>query len=82
MENGEGIVFTGVSLSTLGEGVPQSQVLSQVTGPSSFPVWYSSPRFFPRSLVPVPFCGYPSPGQGVPQSWWEGNPDLAGGTPT
>ena len=48
--------------------VPQSQVLSQVIGPRSFPGGYPSPRFFPRSLVPGPFQGIPSPGWGVPQS--------------
>ena len=33
---------------------------------------YLGPRFFPRSLVPGPFWGNPSPGGGVPQSWSRG----------
>ena len=47
---GEGTVFTGVYLST------QSQVLSQVSSPRSFP-GYPSSRFFPWSLVQGPFTG-------------------------
>ena len=36
-KDGEGTVFTGVSMSTPGKrGIPKSQVLSQVTGPRYF----------------------------------------------
>ena len=38
---------------------------------------YLRPRIFPRSLVPGPFWGYPSPSRGIPQSWWgEGTTEL------
>ena len=65
----EGNVFTGVSQSVhpggVGEGVPESQVLSQVSGP----------RFFPRSLVPGPFWGGGTP---VLIGGGGGTPVLAG----
>ena len=42
---------------------------------------YSSPRFFPRSLIPGPFGGYPSPRSflGVLHPWPRGIPVLARG---
>ena len=74
-------------------GVPQSQVLSKVSGPRSFLRGYPSPRFFPRSLVPGSFQGVPQSQVlskvfgprsflwGVPQSWpgRYPSPVLAGG---
>ena len=60
-KDGEGTVFTGVCLSTLGGGVPQSLVLSQVTGPRFFPQGYPSPGW---GDTPVLARGYPSPGWG------------------
>ena len=59
----EGNIFTGSSLSVHMGEVPQSQVLSQVSGSRSFLWRYLSHRLFPRSLVPGPFWGggYPSP---------------------
>ena len=58
-------MFSQVSVNT-GGGVPQSQVLSQVSGPRSFPLGGTP---VPGSF-PGPFWGgYPSPGRGVPQSW-------------
>ena len=72
----EGNVFTGVCLFT--EQVPQSQVLSLVSGPRSFQERYPSPRFFPRSLVLGPFPeGYTSPSL-FPRSLVSG-PFLGGG---
>ena len=49
--------FPGLWSQVLSRGLPESQVLSQVSGPRSFPGGYLSPRFFPRSLVPGPFQG-------------------------
>ena len=69
------VLFSQVSVS---RGVPQSQVLSQVTGPRPFLGGYSSSRFFPRSLVRsslrmqgYPRTGYPwarGQGSGLPTS--------------
>ena len=79
-KDGEGIVFTGVCLSTGGYPSPRFFQRSLVPGP--FLRGYPSPKFFPRSLVSGPFPGeYPSPaksqspvtaggsspGQGYPQ---------------
>ena len=63
-KDGEGTVFTGVCVHTWGGrgGLPQTLVLSQVTGPRSFPGGYPCPRFFPRSLVPGSFQGHQFPG--------------------
>ena len=60
----EGNAFTGVCPFTGGGGgVPQSHVLSLVSGPRSFLRGHPSPRFFLLSLVPGPFWGrgYPVP---------------------
>ena len=56
------VIFSQVCPFTRGGGLPQSQVLSQVSGPRSFLGGTPSPRFFPRSLLPVPFpAGVPLP---------------------
>ena len=74
------VLFSQVCLFTREEGgLPQCQVLSEVSGPRSFPLssWgrYPSPRFFPRSLVPGPFSGSTLLLAGG------GTPVLPGGTP-
>ena len=81
----EGNVF---SLSTTGEGVPQSQVPSKVTGPRPFPggtpVPGSFQGFWSQVLsggTPIPAEGTPVLPGGVPQSWPGGTTVLTGGTP-
>ena len=65
-----GYVFTGVCSG--GGGVPQSQVLGQVSSPRSFPEEYLSPGQGGGGVYPSPGLGYPSPGQ-------SGTPVLIGG---
>ena len=82
------VLFSQVSVHTCGGGgggeVLQSQVLSQVSGPGSFPGGGSSSGWgeYPsagQGVIqsrpggnPVPARGYPSPSWGVPQSWQGG----------
>ena len=60
-KDGEDTVFTGVCLSTPGGGVPQRQVLSQVTGPRSFPEGTPVPGSFPGHRSQALSGEYPSP---------------------
>ena len=66
-KNGKATVFTGVCLSTPRGGVPQSQVLSQVSGPRSFPGGYPSPRW-------REYCSPRQGGTPVPDRTGLGNP--------
>ena len=66
-------------------GVPQSQVLSQLSGPRFFPRGYPSPRFFPSSDSRSFPGGYSSLIWGVPQRGYPwlglGHPQLGLSTP-
>ena len=66
-------VFTGVILSVHGGGVPQSQVLSLVSGTESFSGGTHSQVL--SGGYPVPVLGYPSP------SWWDAPLSLGQGYP-
>ena len=74
------VLFSQVCVCPHG-GVHQSQVLSQVTGPMSFPGGTPVPGSFPghwsQVTGPRSFLGVPHPDQGVPQSWQDGVPPLA-----
>ena len=66
-KDGGGTVFTGVCPSTPGGGgVPQSQVLSKVTGPRSFAEGTLVPSFFQghwsQEVVPQSWLGVPQYG--------------------
>ena len=69
--------------STLGEGVPQSQVLSQVSGSRSFLGGYPSPRWgLPQSQVGVTSVlagGNPVPSGRYPSHRWGSTPQPGQG---